>query len=201
MFKKIILTIIIALIPTISFAANDPCIEELAKKFTKVDTEWLESLESLSEQRKPSSTIVQHAISDLRTYQCKLDAVCEDLKYSISNSDKEAELPNIEIMGCFEQEPRQVEVLEICKSNSLKVYPDILKKCENKVASKKQEEKIFMKSVVIRDAARKQTGFLFIRYELILQKIHDQLSEHVRLMMGAFSRFADALPCAINQCD
>ncbi len=65
-------------------AKNNPpiCLQVVANEMTLMKNGWDANLETMLDQEKPTSEIVDEAFESLRTYRCWLDYLCETVLFS-----------------------------------------------------------------------------------------------------------------------
>ncbi len=168
-----------------------------AEMIDRIDTEWETSLNKVLNQKANTSSLLPYIIADFRTYICKLRAVCIDVDYSITEATPNK---NINIIGCFKT-PRPITPIKECLSRNPEQLRQESEFCNNTVTEKIELGKIFLKSVMRRDAYKKKTGYLVYRYETLIQKIHNKLYDHIRLMVSYFTEFISRSKCYLQQCD
>jgi hypothetical protein len=173
------------------------CRNAWAGKFDTADQLWLNSIDRILQQTTPSSILLPYVISDFRSYTCHLRAACIDVQYS--NLPPEEEI-YLNLPGCFPQ-GRRIIPIPACHSDLPDTNSDLVEQCHRQVRDKIEIGKVFLKSIMHRDAYHKKTGFLVYRYELLLHKIDTLMHPHLRLMLGYFTEFVNRAKCYLEECD
>lgn len=180
------------------------CCVSWQDKNKEIDQEWEQWWEEMQDKKRDTSFLVPHATSALRTYYCKLREVCRNVEWSRKNVDQEEE--ELFILGCFqEEEKKNYEYIPECGfQNSNAAFEELealVSACFYKAKLKVEEEKLFLKNELRRDAAHKKTGILLARIRTIMNKVRGQLLDHAQQVMANFDKLAHKIGCTIQQCD
>jgi len=171
------------------------CKDNWSDDFTAIDDQWLDSLESLTKQPQKTSDLIPYGISDYRTYVCGLQSICINVQNSVDENDGSQKT---NLIGCI---PQSITPYKECITMDSTLLSIQVKDCYRIINRKMEIEKVFLKSILHRDAYHKKTGILVKRYEEIIKKFHFDLWEETRLMVSNIIKFIDRSKCYLEQCD
>lgn len=211
MFKKIILGwLALALIlPQNLFAQTDakdvsPCREVWNLKMSEYEKQYMKNLEKMVFQKKTTSEIIDSkAISyNLRSYNCKLNQICDLVKASLINSSTGSLLTG-QLMRC---EPIEINALggflPECNQANITLQADVfslLTQCSEQVEERFEKAKITTEALVLQSAATKSTSN-FVGYLIQLNKKLDGLVMEMADLIGILFDVTRKMTCVQPIC-
>lgn len=183
---------------------HSPCCQAWQDRFNAVDDQWKDFWQQVVEAPADSSTNVTEAVAAMRSYNCQLREVCENVDYSLRTTPKQREEERfIQTIGCYRPEDKKAfEFIEECNLQ-LEIQPatDLPNSCFTRAEQKVEEKMVLTKILLRKDAAHKKTGFLVTRLRDLLVRIRDDLYVNVETMVQRFDEMSRKIACTIEQCD